>query len=257
MAIDSRAVVSPHTQLDPSVKVGPFCTIGDRVTIEQDTVLVSHVSIEGHTRIGARNRIYPFVSIGSPPQDTGYKGEDTRVSIGDDNIIKEYTTINRATTKQDWETVIGNGNFIMAYSHIAHDCRLGNKIIMSNLSTLAGHVTIGDHANLSGLVGVHQFVRIGAYVFVGGKSAVVRDVPPFMITAGDRARLYGINRIGLSRHGFSQETIDGLKKAYRIIWRDNKRLSDGVDQVRKEMELFPELEMLLDFLSDSKRGIVR
>ncbi len=257
MDIDARAVVSPYAQLDPSVKVGPFCTIGDRVTIEQDTVLVSHVSIEGHTRIGVRNRIYPFVSIGSPPQDTGYKGEDTRVSIGDDNIIREYTSINRATTKQDWETVIGNGNFIMAYSHIAHDCRLGNKIIMSNLSTLAGHVTIGDHANLSGLVGVHQFVRIGAYVFVGGKSAVVRDVPPFMITAGDRARLYGINRIGLSRQGFSQETIDSLKKAYRIIWRDNKRLSDGVDQVRKEMELFPELEMLLDFLSDSKRGIVR
>jgi UDP-N-acetylglucosamine acyltransferase len=257
MDINSRAVVSPHAQLDPSVKVGPYCTIGDHVTIEQETVLVSHVSIEGHTRIGARNRVYPFVSIGFPPQDTGYKGEDTRVSIGDDNIIREYTTINRATTKQDWETVIGNGNFIMAYSHVAHDCRLGNKIIMSNLSTLAGHVTIGDHANLSGLVGVHQFVRIGAHVFVGGKSAVVRDVPPFMITAGDRARLYGINRIGLSRHGFSQETIDGLKKAYRIIWRDNKRLSDGVDQVRKEMELFPELEMLLDFFGDSKRGIMR
>lgn len=257
MDIDARAVVSPHAQLDPSVKVGPYCTIGDHVTIEQDTVLVSHVSIEGHTRIGARNRIYPFVSIGSPPQDTGYKGEDTRVSIGDDNIIREYTTINRATTKQDWETVIGNANFIMAYSHIAHDCRLGNKIIMSNLSMLAGHITIGDYANLSGLAAVHQFVRIGAYVFVGGKAGVERDVPPFMITAGDRARLYGINRIGLSRQGFSQETIDGLKKAYKIIWRDNKRLSDGVDQVRKEMELFPELEMLLDFLGDSKRGIMR
>ncbi len=257
MDIDARAVVSPHAQLDPSVKVGPYCTIGDRVTIEKDTVLVSHVSIEGHTQIGARNRIYPFVSIGSPPQDTGYRGEDTRVSIGDDNIIREYASINRATTKQDWETVIGNGNFIMAYSHIAHDCRLGNKIIMSNLSMLAGHVTIGDHANLSGLAGVHQFVRIGAYVFVGGKAAVERDVPPFMITAGDRARLYGINRIGLNRQGFSQETIDGLKKAYKIIWRDNKRLSDGVDQVRKEMELFPELEMLLDFLVDSKRGIMR
>ena len=257
MEIDARAVVSPHAQLDPSVQVGPYCTIGDRVTIEQDTVLVSHVSIEGHTRIGARNRIFPFVSIGSPPQDTGYEGEDTRVSIGDDNTIREYTSINRATTKQDWETVIGNENFIMAYSHIAHDCRLGNEIIMSNLTTLAGHITIGDHVTLSGLAAVHQFVRIGAYVFVGGKAAVERDVPPFMITAGDRARLYGINRIGLSRQGFSQETIDGLKKAYKIIWRDNKRLSDGVDQVRKEMELFPELDMLLDFLGNSKRGIMR
>ena len=257
MDIHSSAVISPHAHLDPSVKVGPFCTIGDHVTIEQETVLVSHVSLVGHTRIGARNRIYPFVSIGAPPQDTGYKGEDTRVIIGDDNIIREYSSINRATTKQDWETVIGDENYIMAYSHIAHDCSLGNKIIMSNLTTLAGHITIGDYTNLSGLAAVHQFVRIGAHVFVGGKAAIERDVPPFMITAGDRARLYGINRVGLSRHGFSQDTIDGLKKAYRIIWRDNKKLSEGVDQVKKEMEPFPELETLLDFVNDSERGIMR
>jgi UDP-N-acetylglucosamine acyltransferase len=257
MDIHPSAIISPHAELDPSVKVGPFCSVGDHVIIEQDTHLVSHVSIVGHTRIGARNCIYPFVSIGSPPQDTGYKGEDTRVIIGDHNIIREYTSIHRATTKEDWETVIGSENYIMAYSHIAHDCYLGNKIILSNLTTLAGHITIGDHANFSGLVAVHQFVRIGAYTFVGGRAGIERDVPPFMITAGDRARLYGINRVGLSRAGFSQDTINGLKKAYRIIWRDNKRLSEGVAQVRREMEPFPELEMLLNFVAKSERGIMR
>jgi len=257
MEIHPSAVVSPHAELAPGVKIGPYCTIGDHVTIDRDTVIVSHVSIEGHTRIGARNRIYPFVSIGSPPQDIGYRGEDTRLTIGDDNIIREYTTINRATTKQDWETVVGNENYIMAYAHIAHDCFLGNRIIMSNVATLGGHITIGDHAILGGLVAVHQFVRIGAYAFLGGKSGIDRDVPPFMITAGERARLYGINRTGLHRLGFSQEAIDGLKKAYKIIWRDNKRFSEGIRQVRKEMESFPELEMLLNFLNGSKRGILR
>lgn len=255
--IHPSAVVSPHAELASGVKIGPYCTIGDHVTIDRDTVIVSHVSIEGHTRIGARNRIYPFASIGSPPQDIGYRGEDTRLTIGDDNIIREYTTINRATTKQDWETVIGNENYIMAYAHIAHDCFLGNRIIMSNVATLGGHITIGDHAILGGLVAVHQFVRIGAYAFLGGKSGIDRDVPPFMITAGERARLYGINRTGLHRLGFSQEAIDGLKKAYKIIWRDNKRFSEGIRQVRKEMESFPELEMLLNFLNGSKRGILR
>ena len=257
MEIHPSAVVSPHAELAPGVRIGPYCTIGDNVAIDQDTVIVSHVSIGGHTRVGARNRIYPFASLGSPPQDIGYKGEDTRLTIGDDNIIREYTTINRATTKQDWETVIGNENYVMAYAHIAHDCLLGNKIIMSNVATLGGHITIGDHAIVGGLVAVHQFVRIGAYAFLGGKSGIDRDVPPFMITAGERARLYGINRMGLHRLGFSQETIDGLKKAYKMIWRDNKRFSEGVRQVRKEMKSFPELEMLLNFLNGSKRGILR
>ena len=257
MEIHPSAVVSPHAKLATGIRIGPYCTIGDHVSIDRDTVLVSHVTIEGHTRIGARNKIYPFASIGSPPQDVGYKGEDTRVTIGDDNIIREYVTINRATTKQDWETVIGSENFIMAYAHIAHDCFLGNNIIMSNVATLGGHTTIGDNAFLGGLVAVHQFVRIGAYAFLGGKSGIDRDVPPFMITAGERARLYGINRTGLQRLGFSKEAIDGLKRAYKIIWRDNKRLSEGIGQVRKEMKSFPELEMLLDFLHDSKRGVLR
>lgn len=257
MEIHPSAVVSPHAELSPGVKIGPYSVIEDHVTIGRDTVIWPHVVVEGHTQIGERNRIYPFVSIGFPPQDIGYRGEDTRLIIGDDNIIREYATINRATTKQDWETVVGNENYIMAYAHIAHDCYLGNKIIMSNVATLGGHITIGDHAILGGQVAVHQFVRIGAYAFLGGKSGVDRDVPPFMVTAGERAKLYGVNRTGLHRMGFSQETIDGLKKAYKIIWRDNKRFSEAISHVRREIESFPELEILLDFLDDSERGILR
>ncbi|MEE9610101.1 MAG: acyl-ACP--UDP-N-acetylglucosamine O-acyltransferase [Desulfatiglandales bacterium] len=257
MEIHPSAVVSPHAELAPGVKIGPYCVIEDHVTIGQGTVIGSHVVVEGHTQIGERNRISPYVSIGSPPQDMGYRGEDTRLIIGDGNIIREYATINRATTKQDWETVIGNENYIMAYAHIAHDCYLGNEIIMSNVATLGGHITIGDHAVLGGLVAVHQFVRIGAYAFLGGKSGVDRDVPPFMITAGERAKLYGVNGTGLRRLGFSQEAINGLKRAFKIIWRHNKKFTEGISQVRREMESFPELEILLGFLNDSERGILR
>ena len=257
MEIHPSAVVSPHAELAPGVKVGPYSIIGDHVTIGRDTVIGPHVVIEGHTQIGERNRIHSFTSIGSPPQDVGYRGEDTRLIIGDDNIIREYTTINRATTKQEWKTVIGNKNYIMAYAHIAHDCYLGNQIIMANVATLGGHITVGDHAILGALVAIHQFVRIGAYAFLGAKSGIDRDVPPFMITAGPRARLYGINRKGLHRMGFSREAIDGLKKAYRIIWRDNKRFSEAISQVRREIEIFPELEILLGFFNGTKRGILR
>ena len=255
--IHPSAVVSRHAEVAPGVKIGPYCTIGDHVTLGQDTVLISHVVIEGHTTIGGSNTIYPFVSIGSPPQDIGYRGEDTRVVIGDDNLIREYTTINRATTKQDWITIVGSRNYLMAYSHVAHDCTLGSSIIMSNLATLGGHIIIGDHAILGGQMAAHQFVRIGAYAFLGGKSGVDRDVPPFVMVAGTRAKLYGINTRGLQRLGFSQEVIDGLKKAYRIIWRENKKFSEGIAQVKREIEPFSELKMLLDFLEESERGVLR
>ena len=257
MEIHSSAIVSSHAELGPGVKIGPYSTIGDHVAIGRDTVIGAHVVIEGHTQIGERNRISPFSSIGTPPQDIGYQGEDTRLIIGNDNVIREYVTINRATTKEQWKTVIGNNNYIMAYAHIAHDCFLGDGVIMSNVATLGGHISIGDHAILGGLVAVHQFVRIGSYAFLGGKSGVGKDVPPFMITAGPRARLYGINRRGLSREGFSEEAIDELKKAYRIIWREHRRLNEGINQVRKELKPIPELEMLLNFLHGSNRGILR
>jgi len=257
MEIHPSAVVSSHAEIASGVKIGPYSTIGDHVSIDAETEVGAHVVIEGHTRIGKRNKIYPYTSIGTAPQDIGYRGENTRLIIGNDNVIREYVTVNRATTKEEWETVIGNQNFIMAYAHIAHDCRLGNRVIMSNVATLGGHITIGDYAILGGLVAVHQFVRIGAHAFLGAKSGIDRDVPPFMMTAGPRARLFGINRKGLSRMGFSDETIAGLKKAYQIIWREHRRFSEGILQVRKDIRTFPELEMLLAFLEGSKRGILR
>ena len=257
MEIHPSAVVSPHAELATGVKIGPYTEIKDHVQIGRDTIIGSHAFIEGHTQIGERNRIYPFTSIGTPPQDIGYRGEDTRLIIGNDNVIREYTTINRATSKQEWQTVIGNQNYFMAYAHVAHDSYLGDNIIMANVATLGGHITVGDFAILGAMVAIHQFVRIGPYAFLGAKSGIDRDVPPFMITAGPRAKLYGVNQRGLRRRGFSKEKIDGLKKAYSMIWRKNKRFSEGVNQVRKEIESFPELELLLGFFNGTKRGILR
>jgi UDP-N-acetylglucosamine acyltransferase len=257
MEIHPSAVVSRHAELGKGVKVGPYSIVGDGVTIGSNTVLQSHVVVEGSTTIGKDNRIYPFVCIGTPPQDIGYRGEDTRVAIGNRNIIREYVTIHRATTKQDWVTTVGSENYLMAYSHVAHDCTLGDHVILSNVATLGGHIIIEDNAILGGLVAVHQFVRIGEYAFVGGKSGIDRDVPPYMMTAGERARLYGVNRKGLSRAGFSQEAVSGLTRAFRIIWRDNKSFRSGIEQVRREMKPFPQLEALLGFFEGSKRGILR
>lgn len=257
MTIHPTAVVNPGAEIEEGVEVGPYSIIGPHVSVGKGTVIGSHVVIEGHTRIGEGNRIFPFAVLGTPPQDVGYRGEDTRLVIGSGNLIREYVTVHRATTKQEWVTIIGDGNYLMAYSHVAHDCILGNGVILSNVATLGGHIHVGDHAILGGLAAVHQFVRIGAYAFVGGKSGVDRDVPPFMITAGERAKLHGVNRKGLSRRGFSQATIDGLKKAYRLIWRGNRPFQDGIHQVRAEIPSSPEIEMLLSFLESSKRGILR
>ncbi len=255
--IHPSTVVSSKTKIAEGVKIGPFSIIGEDVTVGRDTIIGSHVVIDRNTVVGKKNRIYPFVSIGLPPQDIGYRGEDTRVIIGDENIIREFVTINRATTKQDKVTKVGNKNYIMAYAHVAHDCTLGNSIIMSNAAALGGHIEIGDHAIIGGLVAIHQFVRIGAYAFIGGKSAIVKDIPPFMMASGDRARLFGLNQVGLKREGFSQEKINSLKKAYQIIWRDHHLLNEALERVRREIPLFKELEMLLDFLVNSKRGVVR
>jgi len=257
MRIHPTAIVSTQAELGTDVQIGPYCIIGDRVSIGKDTVIGSHTVIEGNTTIGERNTIYSFACIGTPPQDIGYKGEETCIRIGNDNIIREYVNINRATTKQDQVTIIGNNNFIMAYSHVAHDCVLGDGIIMANVATLGGHTTVGDHANLGGLVATHQFVRIGAYAFIGGKSAVSQDVPPFVLAVGDRAKPFGINQKGLRRFGFSREVIDGLKKAYRIIWREARQLNEGITKVHEEIPSFPELEMFLNFIMASKRGVVR
>lgn len=255
--IHPSADVSSKAKLDDGVKIGPFSIIGENVTIGRDTDIGSHVVIEGNTVIGEKNRVYPFVSLGLPPQDIHYKGEDTKLIIENENIIREFVTINRATTKQDRVTKIGNKNYIMAYAHIAHDCTLGDFIVMSNAATLGGHIEIGDHAIIGGLVAIHQFVRIGAYAFIGGKSAIVKDIPPFMMAAGDRAKLYGLNQTGLKREGFSSEKIEMLKKTYKIIWRSHSLLSDAIEKVKSEIPPFEELNILLKFLIDSKRGILK
>ena len=255
--IHPSAIVSPKAKIADGVCIGPFSIIGERVEIGSDTVIDSHVVIDGDTVIGERNRIYPYVSLGLPPQDVGYKGEDTRLVIGHENVIREFVTVNRATTKQDRVTKIGNNNYLMAYAHVAHDCALGNFIIMSNAATLGGHIEIGDKAIIGGLVAIHQFVRVGAYAFIGGMSATVKDIPPFMMASGDRAKLYGLNVRGLKREGFSKEKIDDLKRAYQIIWRDRHLLNEALQRVREEIAPFEELDMLLDFLTSSKRGVVR
>ena len=255
--VHPSAVVSPKAKIADGVCIGPFSIIGERVEIGRDTVIDSHVVIDGNTVIGEKNRVYPYVSLGLPPQDVGYSGEDTRLVIGDENIIREFVTVNRATTKQDRVTRIGNNNYLMAYAHVAHDCTLGNSIIMSNAATLGGHIEIGDKAIIGGLVAIHQFVRIGAYAFIGGMTATVKDIPPFMMASGDRAKLYGLNVRGLKREGFSREKIDGLKRAYQIIWRDHHLLNEAIKRVQEEIAPFGELDMLIDFITSSKRGVVR
>ncbi len=191
----------------------------------------------------------PFPASGPRPR--------TRLILGNDNVIREYVTVNRATTKENWETVIGNHNYLMAYSHVAHDCQLADHVILTNGATLGGHTHIDEYAILGAFLAVQQFVRIGAHAYLGAKSGIDRDVPPFMITAGPRAKLYGINQKGLIRRGFSQDTINVLKKAYSIIWRENRSFRDGIAQVKRDLEMIPELEMLLNFLTSSKRGVLR
>jgi UDP-N-acetylglucosamine acyltransferase len=195
--IHPTAIVHPNARIADGVEIGPYSVIGEHVSIGRDTKIYSHVLIDGWTTIGERNHIFSFSSIGSAPQDIGYRNEETYLIIGDDNVIRECATVHRATTKEDRKTVIGNGNFLMAYSHVAHDCKLGNSIIMANSVALGGHIVIGDYAILGGIVAVHQFARIGSYAIIGGQSAVTLDIPPYVSAAGNRAQLYGLNLVGL------------------------------------------------------------
>ncbi|MDW7972354.1 MAG: acyl-ACP--UDP-N-acetylglucosamine O-acyltransferase [Thermodesulfovibrio sp.] len=255
--IHKTAIVSPKAEIDKEVFIGPYCIIGDNVKIGRGTRLINHVQIEGITEIGENCIIYPFTTIGFPPQDIKYKGEPTGVKIGNNNIIREYVTIHRASVSGDGWTEIGDGNFIMAYVHIAHDCKIGNHVIMANLATLAGHVEVEDFAFIGGLVAVHQFTRIGAYAMIGGFSGVGQDVPPFTMASGPRAKLYGLNLVGLKRRGFSDETINILKKAYKILFRDKLQLKEAIEKVKRELPQIPEIIHLLEFIEKNKRGICR
>jgi UDP-N-acetylglucosamine acyltransferase len=255
--IHPTAIIGDGTRLADDVTVGAFSVIGPAVTVGPGTVIDHHVSLTGNTVLGSRNRLFPFASVGSIPQDLKYRGENTRLLIGDDNIFREFVTVNLGTAGGGGETVIGNGNLLMAYVHVAHDCRIGNRVIMANCATLAGHIEVHDHAVLGGLSAVHQFVRIGRHAMVGGATGVVMDIPPGTIASGNRAELHGLNLIGLKRRGFGDEEISGLKKAYRIIFRSGLTIQEALDTVAREITGFPEVDHLVEFIRSSKRGVTR
>ena len=256
MEIHPTAIVHQKAELADDVSIGPYSVIGEHVKIGPGSRVMAHVYMEGSTEIGERCQIFPYASIGTPPQHLQYKGEPTRVVIGNDNLIREYVTVNRATAAGGGVTTIGHHNVLMAYVHIAHDCHIGNHVIMANAATLAGHISIGDHSVIGGLVGVHQFVRIGAYAMIGGCSAVGQDVPHFTRAAGGyRARLFGLNSIGLKRHGFSTERIDALLRAYTLLFRAGHRMVDAIKMAREEFKSNGDVAELLTFLENTKRGV--
>jgi UDP-N-acetylglucosamine acyltransferase len=254
--IHNTAIVASAARLEEGVSIGPYCIIGDRVKIGKNTKLMSHVVLE-ETEIGKDCIIYPFTSIGLPPQDTKYNGEETKVKIGDRNIIREYITIHRASVGGNHITEIGNNNFLMAYAHIAHDCRIGSSITMANAATLAGHVVVEDFAIIGGLVAVHQFTRIGAYTMIGGFSGVGQDIPPYTTASGSRAKLYGLNTVGLKRRGFDEALINDLKQAYKILFRSKFTLKEAIEKIKTDIKQSKEIKHLIQFLEQNKRGICR
>jgi len=257
LEIHPTAIVHSEAQLAPGVRVGAYSLIGPHVRIGQNAIIESHVVLDGWTEIGERCHLFPFVSIGAAPQHRRYRGEPTRVTIGNDNVIREFVTIHRGTVEGGGETLLGQGNVIMAYSHIAHDCKVGDQVTMANASTLAGHIQVENFAIVGGLVAIHQFVRVGCYAIIGGSSGVPQDIPPYMLAAGNRAKLFGLNSVGLKRHQFSEETLVALKHAYRILFRSHLTLNNAIKKVEEEIADMPEIRHLLDFLKTSKRGVCR
>jgi len=255
--IHETAIIDPKADLDTGIEIGPFCIIKKGVRIGKNTKLMANVIVDGETEIGENCTFYPFSSIGLPPQDLKYKGENTRLTIGKNNTVREYVTIHRASIGGDETTVVGNNNFLMAYVHIAHDCKIGNHVIMANAATLAGHVVVEDFSVVGGLVAVHQYTRIGRYAMVGGFSGIGQDIPPYMIASGARAKLFGPNAIGLKRHGFSEQTINEIKKTYKILFREKRTLKDAIRKVREDFGDSPEIQHLIEFIEKNKRGICR
>jgi len=256
--IHPSAIVDPKAEIDRGVEIGPYSIIEKDVLIGEGTRIGPHVVIREGTTIGKRCQIFQFSSIGEAPQAVAYKGEKTSLIIGDDNIIREFVTLHRGTVKGGGKTVIGHRNFFMAYSHVAHDCQIGHQVVMANGATLAGHIVIEDYAVIGGLSAIHQFCRVGAHAFISGLTGVVLDIPPYMLAAGSRAKLFGLNTVGLKRQNFREETIRALKTAYRIIFRSGLTLEKAIKKV-EESEIFqiPEVEHLIRFIQQTKRGICR
>ena len=255
--IHSTAIVSSKANIADDVEIGPYAIIGDDVEIGSGTRVGSHVVINGPTTIGKDNHIYQFASIGDDPQDKKYAGEPTRLIIGDRNTIREFCTISRGTVQDTGETILGDDNWIMAYVHIAHDCVIGNKTIMANNATLAGHVHVGDWAIFGGFAGAHQFCKIGAHAFLGMYSGVNRDVAAYTMVSGQPAVAKGINSEGLKRRGYTADQVKNIKNAYRITFRQGKRKEEAIEEIAELAKTQPELELFLDSLRTSERGLSR
>lgn len=255
-ALDPLSRVASAARLEPGVRVGPFCVVGPGVSIGRGSVLDSHVVIDGQTRVGEYNRFFPFSSIGLAPQDLKYRDEPTRVEIGDRNVFREGSTVHRGTAGGGGVTRIGSANLLMAQVHVAHDCQVGSHTVFANAAALSGHVEVQDHAILGGLSGVHQFCRVGAHAFVGGATVATKDVLPFSLTVGNRARFMGLNLVGLRRRGFSPEQLAALKQAYRLLRTPGLGLRDALQRIEAEAPATEEVRALVAFVRTSQRGVV-
>jgi len=255
--IHPTAIVHPKAELDSNVEIGAYSIIADNVYLGSGTVVGPHVIIDPYVTIEANCHIFQYASIGATPQAIRFSGEKTFVKIGRGTVVREFVTINRGTDFGTGVTEVGAENLLMAYCHVAHDCKTGRKVILANSATLAGHITIGDHVTIGGLVALHQFVRIGDYAYIGGKSAVPKDIPPYVIAAGDRAKLYGLNKVGLKRNGFSEATLHSLKRVYRIFFRIGLTINEAIERVRAEVDQVPEVVNFIKFIQSSSRGITR
>lgn len=252
--IHFSAIIDPKARIGDDCEIGPYCVIGRDVVLGNGCVLHSHVVIDGVTVLGERNEIFPFASIGLKTQDLKWKGGVTRTIIGDRNTFREYVSIHSATSDGE-TTTVGSDNHILAYCHLAHNVQVGNSIIMSNVATLAGHVTVEDHAVIGGLAAVHQFCRIGRMSIIGGCSKVVQDVPPFMLADGSPAETRTVNKVGLERNGITEEAQTALKQAYKILFRERLTISNALDKIEAELPPLPEIQHLVKFIRSSERGI--
>jgi UDP-N-acetylglucosamine acyltransferase len=261
VSIHSTAIIDPGAELGADVSVGPYAIVGPKVTLGDGTSVGAHAIVESHVRAGRNCRISPHASIGAPPQDLKFKGEDTWVEIGDGTTVREFATVNRGTVGGGGVTRVGAGAFLMAYTHVAHDCVVGDRVIMANAATLAGHVTIEEGAIIGGIVAIHQFARIGAYAIVSGLSGVSQDVPPYVTAAPQRRTrdrsLFGLNLIGLRRNGFDEPTIDTLRQAYRILFQSSIPMREAVAKAEAEVPTNPAVAHLLEFVRSSRRGVLR
>jgi UDP-N-acetylglucosamine acyltransferase len=258
MAIHSTAIIDPQAQIAETAEIGPYCIIGSEVSIGAGTKLMAHVFVEGPTRIGEDNLFYPYSTVGVASQDLKYKGERAETRIGDRNKIREFVTIHRGTQGGGLVTSIGSDNLLMAYAHIAHDADIGDHVILVNGVTLAGHVTIGDWAELSAFTGVHQFCRIGRHAFVGPHTVVTQDILPYSMTVSERdVKVFGANRVGLERRGFGKEAIEALQTAFRLLTRAGLNTSQAIDRIREEVPPGTEVDELIEFIRASQRGVVK